>query len=68
MNVLSWLSSTWTYFNQVLSLSTSPTSVFSVGGWSSLVDLIMSLLTNPFFYWIIGIIVIMTILPTVEDD
>lgn len=68
MNVLSGLSSTWTYFNQVLSLSTSPTSSFSVASWSSLVDLIMSLLTNPFFYWIIGIIVIMTILPTVDDD
>ena len=67
MNVLSWLSATWTYFNQVLSLSTTPVSSFSVGGWDSLVSLIMSLLSNPFFYWVIGIIVIMWILPSVEE-
>ena len=68
MNVLSWLSATWTYFNQVISLSSSPINSFSSSGWSSLVNLIMSLLTNPFFYCVIWIIVIMTILPTVEDE
>jgi len=52
----------------VLSLSSTPVNSFSSGGWSSLVSLIMSLLTNPFFYAIIGIIVIMSILPTVEDE
>ena len=52
----------------MLSLSSTPVNSFSSGGWSSLVSLIMSLLTNPFFYAIIGIIVIMSILPTVEDE
>ena len=68
MNVFNGLSSTWSYFNQVLALSTTPIDSFTVGGWSSLVSLIMSLLSNPFFYWIIWIIIIMTILPTVDDD
>ena len=65
--MLSWLSSTWNYFNQVLSLSASPVSSFTVSGWDSLVSQIMWLLSNPFFYGIIWIIVIMSILPTVED-
>lgn len=63
-----WLSSTWSYFNQVLSLSSSPVNSFTSTNWSSLVSLLMSLLTNPFFYCIIGVIVIMAILPTVEDE
>ena len=66
--MFSGLSSTWQLFNQVLSLSTTPQSSFSIVNWSGLVDLIMSLLNNPFFYWIIGIILIMTILPTVDDE
>lgn len=66
--MFSWLQNTWTYFNQIISLSSSPIDSFSVGGWSSLVSLIMSLLQNPFFYCVIGVIVILTILPTVEDD
>lgn len=68
MNVLNSLSSTWQYFNQVLSLSTTWEPWFTVVNWSSLVSLLMSVLTNPFFYWIIGIIVIMSILPTFDDD
>ena len=66
--MFSGLSSTWQLFNQVLSLSTTPQNSFSIVNWSGLVDLIMSLLNNPFFYWIIGIILIMTILPTVDDE
>ena len=66
--MFSGLASTWSYFNQIISLSTSPVDSFSVGGWSSLISLIMSLLQNPFFYGVIGIIVILTILPTVEDE
>lgn len=54
-------------FNQVASLSTTPLWGFTSSNWSSLVDLLMSVLTNPFFYCIIWIIVIMTILPTFED-
>ena len=68
MNVFSGLSSTWTYFNQVLSLSTTPTNIFYVDNWSSLVSLISWLLTNPFFYGIIWIILLMGILPTIDDD
>lgn len=68
MNVLSWLSSTWTYFSQVVSLSNHPVSVPVMDNWSSLVDLISWLLTNPFFYWIIGVILLMGILPSVDDD
>lgn len=67
MNVLSGLSSTWTYFSQIASLSSTPISSFSSSGWSSLVSLIMWLLNNPFFYVVIGIIVIMSVLPTFED-
>ena len=63
-----WLYSTWTYFNQVLSLSPFPISSFSSVGWNSLVSLLTWLLTNPFFYAVIGVIVIMSILPTVDDD
>lgn len=62
-----WLSSTWSYFNQVLSISSSPVSWFTSSYWQSLVDLIMSLLTNPFFYTIIGIILVMSLLPKFED-
>ena len=70
--VISWtlsqLSSTWTYFNQILSISSSPVSDFTVSGWSSLVSLITWLLTNPFFYGIILLLLVMTILPTFDDD
>jgi len=66
--MFSGLSSTGSYFNQIISLSTTPLSSFSVGGWSSLVSLIMSLLNNPFFYCVIWIIVILSILPAVDDD
>lgn len=62
-----WLASTWSYFNQVLSLWTSPMSGFSSAGWTSLVNLLMSLLTNPFFYAIIGIILVMSLLPKFEE-
>lgn len=65
---LNGLSSTWTYFNQIISLSDSPISSFSVSGWTQLVDLIMSLLNNPFFYWVIWIIVIMSVLPSFNDE
>ena len=41
------------YFNQVLSLSSSPVSGFTTSNWDSLVSLLMSVLTNPFFYCII---------------
>ena len=64
---MTWLN--WTgAFYQIVSLSSTPTWVFTTTNWSSLVSLLMSLLTNPFFLWVIGIIVIMTILPSVEDD
>lgn len=66
--MFSWMSATWTLFNQVISLSSSPIGSFTSSNWVALKDLLMSVLTNPFFYWIIAIIVIMTILPTVEDD
>lgn len=65
--MFSWLSSTGAYFNQVLSLSATPTWVFTNANWIALKDLLMWVLTNPFFYCIIGIIVILTILPTVDD-
>lgn len=52
----------------MFSLSTTPLSSFSTWNWSSLVNLIMSLLTNPYFYWFIAVIVIMSILPTFDDD
>lgn len=65
---LNGLSSTWTYFNQIVSLSSSPVGSFTITNWDSLVDLILSLLTNPFFYAIMGVVVIMWILPTVDDD
>ena len=66
--MFSGLASTGSYFNQIISLSSFPVSWFTSWNWSSLVSLIMSLLTNPFFYAVIGIIVIMSILPTVEDE
>ena len=66
--MFTWLSSTWSLFNQVISLSSSPVSSFTSSNWSSLVSLIMSLLNNPFFYAVIGIIIVMSILPTVEDE
>ena len=66
--MFSGLSSTWTYFNQVLSLSTTPWGGFTSVNWTSLVSLLSSLLHNPFFYAIIGIIVIMSILPTVDNE
>ena len=68
MNTLTWLSSTWNYFSQIISLSSFPVDSFSVSGRTTLVNLIMSLLNNPFFYIIIWIIVIMSVLPTVEDE
>lgn len=69
IRMISWnLPWTWQLFNQVISLSTTPLSSFSVGGWNSLISLLMSLLTNPFFYGVIGVIIIMGILPTVEDE
>lgn len=52
----------------MFSLSTTPVSSFTSVNWSSLVNLIMSLLQNPRFLWFIGIILIMTILPTVDDE
>ena len=67
MNVLNWLSSVWTYFNQVLSLSSTPVGAFTNSNWVALSNLLLSLLTNPFFYCIIWIIVIMSILPSFED-
>lgn len=66
--MFSGLSSTGSYFNQVLSLSSSPINSFTTTNWDNLIDLIMWLLTNPFFYWIVGIILILNILPTVEDE
>lgn len=68
MNTLTWLNSTGSYFSQIVSLSSFPVESFSSSGWESLVNLIMWLLNNPFFYIIIWIIVIMTILPTVDDE
>ena len=65
--MFSWLGSTGSYFAQVASLSSTPVSWFTSSHWSSLVNLIMTLLNNPFFYIIIWIIVIMSILPKFED-
>ena len=52
----------------MLSLSSYPIGSFSSSGWNSLVSLLSWLLHNPFFYVVIGVIVIMSILPTVDDD
>lgn len=68
INMFSGLQSTTTYMNQIWSLSDSPINSFTTTNWSSLVDLLLSLLTNPIFYWFIGLILIMSILPTVDDD
>lgn len=57
------------YFNQVLSLSSFPIgSWFTSTNWSALIDLLMSVLTNPFFYAIIWIIVVLSILPKFDDE
>lgn len=67
--MLSWnLAFPQTYFKQIISLSSSPVSSFSSSNWDSLVSLLTSVLTNPFFYAVIWIIVILSILPTVDDD
>lgn len=68
MNTLSGLASTGSLFNQVISLSKFPLDSFSSSWWSGLVSLLSSVLTNPFFYGVIWVIVVMTILPTVDDD
>ena len=63
-----WLSDSSYYFNEVISLGTTPMDSFTSYGRSGLVADIMDLLTNPIFLWFIGVIVIMSILPTVNDD
>lgn len=68
MHYFDWLASTWDYFNQIITLSSFPTSSFNTFNWVALRDLLLSVLSNPFFYGVIWIILIMTILPTVDDD
>ena len=66
--MFSGLQSTTSYMNQIRSLSTTPVGSFTTTHWVELKDLIMNLLTNPYFYGFIALIVIMSILPTVDDD
>lgn len=66
--MFTWLANPSNYFNQVISLWTSPSTQFTSSNWDSLVSLLTSVLTNPFFYAVIGVIVVLSILPKVQDE
>ena len=65
--MFTWLRATWDYFYQVISLAPKPVTWFVNNYRTDLVSLLEWLLTNPFFYAIIGIILLMSILPKFED-
>lgn len=65
--MFSWYDKT-TAFWQIFSLSSSPVNDFTISNWSGLVDTIMYLLNNPRFLCFIGVILLMSILPTVDDE
>lgn len=59
---MSWLLSTWHYFNQIASLNLTPINSFFSGNWENFIDLLAWILTNPIFYWIILVILVLSLI------
>jgi hypothetical protein len=60
---MSWLLSTWQYFNQIASLSLTPWLYnFTSVNWENFIDLLAWILTNPIFYWIILVVLVLSLI------
>ena len=72
VNIIQWLSGlwswqfdsllwTWRFFNQLTSLSLTPTNSFSITNWTLLVNQIMEVLNNPYFLGILLVLLVVSL-------